>query len=454
MKKSPNILFFGIDSLRSDHMSLYGYDRLTTPHIDKYINDGGIVFENMFSPSVPTTPGYASMLTGLDCFGTDCVALRHKGQLIDSVKTLPEVLRENGYTSTCIGFGGNAGSRGFDNYISYGDWEPNKAANMNEVALPELERLAKQDKPWLMFMRHMDPHSPYYAGEPFDRLFYSKDEFDPNNKSLQSLYEFKPFRDYFKSWFPEGCTDAEYIIAQYDGAIAYMDACINQLLVKLHDLGVEDDTIVVFTSDHGETLDEHDCYFDHHSLYDNVLVVPFAFRYNKFEYAGRVSDYCQVKDVMPTLLSLLGINSGISFDGRDMIKAIMGEDIKQESEFYITEATWMRKHGWRTPEWKLMIALEPDFHYKPEIELYNLIDDPEELHNIADKEPKVVEFLKTRMEEHISKREKETGRTNPMYTNLDWSGFGRPFESSDEAYNTLYIGSSKTAKRLQSKSKD
>ena len=117
MAKKPNILLFGIDSLRSDHMSLYGYDRLTTPHIDKYINEGGIMFENMFSPSIPTTPGYASMMTGYDCFGTDCVALRHKGDLIDSIRTLPEILRESGYTSTCIGFQGNAGSRGFEKYI-------------------------------------------------------------------------------------------------------------------------------------------------------------------------------------------------------------------------------------------------------------------------------------------------------------------------------------------------
>ena len=62
MKKHPNILFFGIDSLRSDHMSLYGYKRLTTPHIDAFIEDGGITFDKMYSPSIPTTPGYASML--------------------------------------------------------------------------------------------------------------------------------------------------------------------------------------------------------------------------------------------------------------------------------------------------------------------------------------------------------------------------------------------------------
>ena len=76
MSKKPNLLFFGIDSMRAEHMSLYGYDRLTTPHIDKYL-EGGIVFEKCLSPHIPTTPGYSSMLTGLDAFGTNVVALRH-----------------------------------------------------------------------------------------------------------------------------------------------------------------------------------------------------------------------------------------------------------------------------------------------------------------------------------------------------------------------------------------
>lgn len=452
MSKRPNILFFGIDSLRGDHMSLYGYERLTTPHIDKYIGEGGVAFDNMFSPSIPTTPGYASMLTGLDCFGTDCVALRHKGGLLPEIKTLPEILADYGYTSTCIGFQGNPSSRGFENYIKYGDWEPEKAENMNDAAIPELERLVSQEKPWLLFMRHMDPHSPYYAKKPFDRLFYGDDEFDENNKSLDPVYDFKPFRDYFLTWFPEGCTDAEYIIAQYDGSVAYMDACIGQILEKLRALGAEDDTIVVFTSDHGETLYDHDCYFDHHSIYDNVLDVPFAIRYSGFPYVGHVQDICQLKDVVPTLLSLCGIDDcKIKFDGRDLIPAVTGEGVRQESEFYITEATWMRKHGWRTPEWKLIRALEPDFHFKSAVELYNLIDDPDENNNLADSEPQTVDYLTARMEAHIKRRESETGRENPMFTNLDWSGFGRPFKSSQEAYDTLHIGDAAAAKKLQAK---
>jgi arylsulfatase A-like enzyme len=464
-KKKLNVLFFGIDSLRRDHMSLYGYNRQTTPNITKYLLDG-VVFENCFSPSVPTTPGYSSMMTGFDIFSTDVVALRHHGDIAPGIKTLAEILGELGYNTTCVGFRGNVGGRGYQNYIDFAGWgadrddgKAHKAEALNEVTIPELDRLAKiykdEDKPFFLFLRHMDPHSPYLPPHPFSRMFYQADEFDPDNRSLKECYEFKPFRDYFLSWFPVGCTDAEYIIAQYDAAVAYMDTCIQNILEKLTALGIEEETLVVFTSDHGETLNDHDCLYDHHGIYDPTLVVPFAFKLKGCNCGGsgkRFADYCQHKDIVPTLLDILDIDTGIKFDGRDLMELVKGNAIKQEPEMYITEATWMGKHGWRTPEWKLIVALEPDFHYKPAVELYNLIDDPDENNNIADKEPEVVKFLTERMNAFIAKREGETGRTNPMITNANkWNGFGKPFESSDEAYNSLHIGDPAEAQRLQAK---
>lgn len=462
-KKKLNVLFFGIDSLRRDHMSLYGYKRQTTPNIAKYLSDG-VVFENCFSPSVPTTPGYSSMMTGLDIFSTDVVALRHEGDLAPGVKTLAEILGGQGYNTTCVGFQGNVGGRGYQKYIDFdgwfadrGDGRAHKAENLNDVAIPELDRLAKiykdEDKPFFLFLRHMDPHAPYLPPQPFVKMFYQGNEFDPNNKSLNELYQFKPFRDFFLSWFPAGCTDSEYIIAQYDAAVAYMDLCIQSILEKLSALGIEEETLVVFTSDHGETHYDHDCLFDHHGTYDPTLVVPFAFKLKGCGCGGtRIADYCQLKDVTPTLLDILGIDAGIKFDGRDLVDIVKGKTIKQEPEMYITEATWMRKHGWRTPEWKLIIALEPDFHFKPAVELYNLINDPLENNNIADKEPEVVKFLTDRMNAFIAKREKETGRTNPMVTNAaKWNGFGKAFESSEEAYNSLHIGDPAEAQKLQAK---
>lgn len=457
MAKKPNLILFGIDSLRADHMSLYGYHRLTTPHIDKLAADGA-VFERCYSPSIPTTPGYGSMLTGMDVFGTDVVALRHEGPLGDHLKTLAEVLGEDGYNTTCVGFSGNQASRGFQKYIDFSGWgawdagRSPKAENLNEVTIPELKSLAEDDKPFFLFLRHMDPHSPYLPPSPYERMFYDGNEADPKNDSLDAVMKFKPFCDYFASWFPPNCTDKEYVIAQYDGAVAYMDACIANIFQTVRSLGIEEETLIVIDSDHGETLHDHECWYDHHGLYDCTLHIPLVFYYpGKVAPAQRFGDYVHTKDIMPTILELLGIDSKINFDGRSLVPLFEGKPRAQEPEYYITESTWMRKHGWRTPEWKYVRALEPDFHFKPEIELYNLLIDPEENNNVADANPEVVQMLDTRMQNWIKKRESETGRTNPIYTNLNWHGRGVQFTSCEEAYNTLYIGSAQTAQQLQAK---
>ena len=176
---------------------------------------------------------------------------------------------------------------------------------------------------------------------------------------------------------PPGITDADFVVAQYDGEIAYMDACIQRLLTRVDELGLSDNTLVVINGDHGETLDEHDCYFDHHGMYECTLKVPLAMRLpGRLPEGVRVKGYNQHKDLTPTILELLDIETDIAFDGRSLIPMVEGKRHTHESEFYITECTWMRKHGWRTPEWKLIIALEPDFHFKPEVELYNLISGP------------------------------------------------------------------------------
>ena len=459
--RKPNLLLIGIDSLLSLHMSCYGYRRQTTPHIDKFAQ-GGTLFENTFSPHVPTTPGYASMFTGLDCFGTNTVALRHKG--LSEGKTLAEILGESGYNTTSVGFQGNPAARGFQKYISFAGWgaindgRSPKAENLNAVTLPELRRLAAEDKPFFLFLRHMDPHSPYLPPLPFERIFYEGNEFDPANASMDPVFAFKPFADYFRSWMPVGLRDKDYVIAQYDGAVAYMDACIQNIFTTLTALGLDDNTIVVINSDHGETLYDHDCYFDHHGIYDNTLRVPLIIKYPGQVPAGRrVPGYNQHKDLVPTLMELMKINPRLKFDGESLMALVRGEKANLCSEFYITECTWMRKHGWRTPQWKLIRALEPDFHFKPAVELYDLLLDPEENHNVAEQNPDVVATLTKRMEAWIKRREKQVKRTNPMLTQECWHGIascGAAFTSSQQAYDSMHIGDPKQAAKLQENKKD
>jgi arylsulfatase A-like enzyme len=232
-----------------------------------------------------------------------------------------------------------------------------------------------------------------------------------------------------------------------------MDACIANIFASLAEHGIEEETLVVIDSDHGETLHDHECWYDHHGLYECTLTVPLVFVYpGKVPQGKRSAEICAMKDVTPTILDLMGIKTGIRFDGRSLTPLMRGKPRTTEGEFYITECTWMRKHGWRTPQWKLIHALEPDFHFKPEVELYDLIADPGELHNLATKEPAVVAMLEARIQAWIAEREKETGRRNPIYTNLNWHGKGcGPFTSSQQAYDTLHIGSPKAAKGLQAK---
>ncbi len=444
-KKLPNILIFAIDSIRRDHMSCYGYTRLTTPHFDRLAARGTLV-ENAFSPYIPTTPAYSSMLTGQDVISHQMVSLGPKGPLDPNQPTLPELLKTAGYTSTVVGFD-EGFFRGFDKYLNFEGWlawedrPARKAENLNAVTLPEMDRLHKTGKPWMLFLRHMDPHSPYLPPPPFDTMFYSKNPCAKGNKSMDPVKAFKPFRDFHLSWMPPGITDKDFVIAQYDGELAYMDACCARIVTHLEELGCAEETLIVITGDHGETLYDHDIHFDHHGLYEPTLVVPLIYYWpGKIAPGVRSKAYSFHEDMIPTILDLCGLKflaRGVKFDGVSLTNYFYKTSESPRSEFYITECTWMRKHGWRTSIWKFWDALEPDFHGKPPVELYNLIEDPEESVNLAEKEPAIVEMLRGRMIAWIAKRCKKTGKANPI--NDYKIGLDK------------YIGSVATAKKLQSR---
>ena len=416
-KRMPNIVIFAIDSIRRDHMSCYGYRRLTTPHLDRLAAQGTL-FENAFSAYIPTTPAYSSMLSGCDVIRTQTPSLRPKGPLPKTLPMLPKILKNAGYNTTCIGFGPEF-YQGFGKYLNFEGWKSweerpaPKGENLNAVALPELERLSRSEKPFLLFLRHMDPHSPYLPPPPYDSMFYGKNPCDKKNKSMKPVFTFKPFAAFLESWMPPGCTDKDFPIAQYDGGLAYMDACIQVLLNRMDELSLTEDTLIVITGDHGETLYDHEIYFDHHGLYEPTLVVPLVFYWPGTVPAGvRSKAYTLHEDLVPTVLDVCGLNrfaKGLKFDGKSNVPSFCDPAHTHRSEFYISECTWMRKQGWRTPTWKFWEALEPDFHNKPPVELYNLVDDPEELHNLADKEPEIVAVLQNKMKAWISRRERKTG---------------------------------------------
>lgn len=256
---------------------------------------------------------------------------------------------------------------------------------------------------------------------------------------MEPVREFKPFAEYILSWVPPGIRDADFVVAQYDGALAYMDACIQRLVTCTEELGIAENTLIVVTGDHGETLCDHECWFDHHGLYEPTLVVPLIYYWpGKIDAGVRSRAMTLQEDFAPTLLDITGqkrLGKGAKFDGVSLKRYFAETGASPRSEFYITECTWMRKHGWRTPIWKFWESLEPDFHGKPPLELYNLVEDPEELNNLAHREPQIVETLRARMNAWIKNRCRATGKGNPI--ELHELGLNRR------------IGSIETAKNLQ-----
>ena len=223
-------------------------------------------------------------------------------------------------------------------------------------------------------------------------MFYHGDECDPDNRSMDPVLSFKPFGTFYNPGCRPASADKDYIIAQYDGAIAYMDACIQSIFTALENMGILDDTIIALNGDHARRSMTTNC---------GSIITASSTRIARaadHSFSGRGTGR-RTRQRLQSAQRLLPTCStwpagGPSGNGRppvrwrNLMSLVNGDVTSFDSEFYIRRMHWMRKHGWRTPSWKLMIALEPDFHFKPEIELFNLVEDPNEDNNLAEERPR------------------------------------------------------------------
>ena len=223
MPDLPNILLISLDTTRADHLGCHGWHRNTSPHLDRLAEEG-TVFEHCFSPSIPTHPAHATMLTGCDVMKHQIIAQGAKTELSPEVRTLAELLKEQGYWTGAADNLGRWFSRGFDAYEGYqwardteGGWRKGEA--VTRTALRVLNQAAGQDRPFFVFLHYWDAHTPYLPPPPFHRMFYGGDEKDPANRSMEPVLNFPPFMHYFRGWMGD-VTDIEFPKAQYDASIA------------------------------------------------------------------------------------------------------------------------------------------------------------------------------------------------------------------------------------------
>ena len=420
MAPPTHVLLIAVDTLRADHLGCYGYTRPTSPHLDR-LAAGGTLFLDCVSPHIPTHPAFTTLHTGRDVFGHGVVA--HAGATEpDEVPTLADLLSARGVFTAAVDNLGRWFTRGFELSRSY-EWEKpprgawRKAEAVNAQALPALNACAASDRPFLLFVHYWDPHTPYLPPPPFDRIFYEGDERDPSYRSMGPVFGFEPFREYFEQWMG-GVTDVRFPIAQYDAEVAYADAAIADLLTRLDELGLREQTLVVVVADHGEIMDEHVGCFDHHGLYEGNVRVPCLLSWPGRVPAGRrLGGTVRMLDLAPTVLDAFGlIDLGWEhgLPGQSLLGlAEHGDERGTCREVLLTECTWQRKRAWRTPQWKLIEALEPDAHGGPMVELYDR-SDPLERNNLAETRPEVVAELTARMHGYARRRAAETGRPDPL----------------------------------------
>ena len=236
----------------------------------------------------------------------------------------------------------------------------------------------------------------FQAGEETDPDFFRWVEIFIDNL-VQAMHYVETF---IQSWL-QGATDLQYPISQYMGEVSYLDNQIGALFSRLKELGLYDNTIIAFTSDHGESLGEHGIYFDHRRLFEDTVKVPLILKIpDKTNRGLRISSITDSIDIMPTLLELVGIDRPDLIRGRSLLDAIDGNGEEREDLPSFAELFYQLSVSIRTPRFKFIKELQTQgiysiFKGRPTtvegyVRLYDLVNDPGETKNLADKNPELI----------------------------------------------------------------
>ena len=316
----PNLLLITVDTLRADHLGMYGYERPTSPNIDRWFGDS-IVFQRAYSTDASTPTSIVSILTGQH---PQNHGVRLFFQRIpDRTKTVSGHLRVAGYeaaavvsnvvlTEEAIGLAVR-----FDHYDDYVDepvtirqvWERN-ARRTTDAALEWLES-RNEKKPFFLWVHYIDPHGPYEP--PPDKPITFKHDASqsvPVDRERMTYYDLDP-----KS------ADAYDYVDRYDEEIAYCDREIGRLLDRFGKSGLDSHTVMFFTADHGEGMIEHEWWFSHqYHVHEPIVRVPLAIR-TPDKKSASVDYVTSLIDLAPTFLSVAGLPQSDEMDGRSLLDA-------------------------------------------------------------------------------------------------------------------------------------
>ncbi|MCI0667571.1 MAG: sulfatase-like hydrolase/transferase, partial [Methylococcaceae bacterium] len=414
-----------VDTLRADHVSAYANSRVDTPNLARF-SKRAMVFENAVSPIPVTNPSHTSMLTGLYPGNHDIQ--RNRAIEIDpTVKVLPELLAKVGYVSAGFVSAAPLSDRHSKLSEKFGLYDDDIFGNPKVPDMVEqdpLFRFLAADPPerfrrpaeetvtavidWLrsnkstnfsLFVHLFDPHGPYQPPPPYDRLAGPMPD---GARDIKNFYQLSPSE---RLAVTSDSETVEYLKKLYAAEVAYVDSQIGRLLGELERLRLLNSTVIVFTSDHGESLTEHNYFFDHSGdLYQPSLHVPLMIRFPDGTGAGqRFRSPVSLIDIMPTVLEYLNIEVPAKLDGSSLLGRVRRHQDAVSNQFIISSVfdggsfEFKRMLSLRSPRHKY-IYIAPywvDFVLVPaREELYDLVTDPREQHNIIAERPDTAQKLR------------------------------------------------------------
>ena len=394
-----SVILITIDTLRADHLGVYGNGDIKTPEIDR-LGREGVVFQNAYAPTHITIPSHVSIFSSR--FLVEHGAYRNgKQQLDPDLITLPMMFQEAGYRTAAFSslkamrpdwVDGIA--RGFDTF-HYPEKSPEADASQTIGRVAEwIEEHG--DRPFFLWVHLFDPHMPYTPPEPYDRMYY-----DDGGESAAEIgsavfpahwYENSFFKDHFINWLLQS-PDLNYPAAQYKGEVSFVDEEIGRLRRTLEEAGLGRETWVVLTADHGENLGEHGVFFDHQGLYETTLAVPMIFWHgDRIEPAQRQALTMTI-DIMPTLLELTGIEAPPGLSGRSLVPAFHDPAVEIHrytfAEASAERAVSVSDGTWRYTRFLRSLNYTDRFGWEAgQVELWRL---PDEDTNLAEQHPDQVQ---------------------------------------------------------------
>ena len=415
-----NLLLISIDTLRADHLSHHGYPRRTSPRIDGF-TETAVVARRVITQKTNTEPSMATVMTGT--YPPTHRVLDNHQVLHDANLTLSEILASQGLYTAAVVDNPNLTSefnfdQGFDELHYVGTNEPEyspqaqspiKSQRVNDVGLKLLSEI--RDRPFFLWLHYADPHTPYLVPPDLRDLFL-----DDALAAEHGDREIPVGSATFGSMDPQDVVwdnrRLDFMIAQYDAEIRFNDRSVGEVFDALDTLSLWDDTLVVLTADHGESLGEHDYYFEHgDTVYEPTAHVPLALSHPGLPGGRTIPTPISLVDLPATVLELLGFPPPPTFQGQSFAGLLTssGNATPHRPHHFImgSHRYGYQIHGVTTESHKLILEPLPPFlpidtlvqhalHlwlaegldniYRARClrtELYDLRSDPLELSNLA-----------------------------------------------------------------------